>query len=457
MSDLILRLVLQSGIETVFSHRKFFILMIALTITLFIDVSFIKIYDLTTKNLNPIQSKLILFAVNSSLCLLLQFFAIHYAWKHLKTRRLNKILKLSYIISVLALGLIAISIGLMVIQQFYDSQYYKSISILIIIISYGAASVFLISLSLSFLSWYRSNRNFIVLLYFVSMILISFNLVITATYTSAKMSYLPSHIREQVSGSADFVTERLRWLDYTYRISSIMSFLSIWITSAILMNYYREKLIQSIVYWIILSIPLVYFLITYFFQYIIGSILVPYLEIDPITISILLGAFLSLSKPIGGLIFGFVFWNISRTVSYEKNIKTFMVISGWGVFLIFAANQALTQTINPYPPFGLVTVSVLSMAAYFMLVGIYNSAILVSANTNLRKSIYNHALESKLLNILGQAEYEKEIQRTVAKIMKDRPTMEMDAKTDTELDENELKRYLDVVIREVKKGERSSP
>ena len=310
--------------------------MIALTITLFIDVSFIKIYDLTTKNLNPIQSKLILFAVNSSLCLLLQFFAIDYAWKHLKTRRLNKILKLSHIISVPALGLIGISIGLMMIQQFYDSQYDRSISILVIIISYGAASIFLISLSLSFLSWYRSNRNFIVLLYFVSMILISFNLVITATYTSAKMSYLPSHIREQVSGSADFVTERLRWLDYTYRISSIMSFLSIWITSAILMNYYREKLIQSIAYWIILSIPLVYFLITYFFQYIIGSILVSYLEIDPITISILLGAFLSLSKPIGGLIFGFVFWNISRTVSYEKNIKTFMVISGWGVFLIFA-------------------------------------------------------------------------------------------------------------------------
>ena len=69
------------------------------------------------------------------------------------------------------------------------------------------------------------------------------------------------------------------------------------------------------------------------------------------------------------------------------------------------------------------------MAAYFMLVGIYNSAVLVSANTNLRKSIYNHALESKLLNILGQAEYEKEIQRTVGKIMKDKPTLEMDAKT----------------------------
>lgn len=240
------------------------------------------------------------------------------------------------------------------------------------------------------------------------MLLISFNLVTTATYTIAKMSYAPSHIREHVSGSADFVSEKLQWLDSIYRISSIMSFLSIWVTSAILMNYYKEKTVSSIVYWIALSIPLVYFLITYFYQFVAGSILTSYLEIDPITISIIIGAFLSLSKPIGGLIFGLVFWNISKTVSYEKNIKTFMVISGWGIYLIFASNQALTQTINPYLPFGLASVTVLTMAAYFMLVGIYNSAILVSANTNLRKFIYKHAIESKLLNLIGQAEFERD-------------------------------------------------
>ena len=296
----------------------------------------------------------------------------------------------------------------MIFQQFYDNQYHKSISIIVVILSYGAASIFLVSLSFLFLSWYKSNHSTIVLLYCISMLLISFNLVTTATYTIAKMSYLPSHIREQVSGSADFVTEKLRWLDSVYRISSIMSFLSIWITSAILMNNYREKIVSSVVYWIILSLPLVYFLITYFFQFMIGSILASYLEIDPITISIIIGAFLSLSKPIGGLIFGLVFWNISKTVSYEINIKTFMIFSGWGIFLIFSSNQALTQTINPYPPFGLVTVTVLTLAAYFTLVGIYSSAILVSANTNLRKFIYKHALESKLLNLIGQAEYERE-------------------------------------------------
>ena len=161
------------------------------------------------------------------------------------------------------------------------------------------------------------------------------------------MSYLPSHIREQVSGSSDFVSERLTWLDNTYRVSSILSFLSIWITTAILMNYYREKLIHSIIYWILLGIPLVYFLVTYFFQFLVGNLLASALEIEPILISVIIGGFLSLSKPIGGLIFGLAFWNISKNVGYERNIKTYMIISGWGVFLIFAANQALTQAIKP--------------------------------------------------------------------------------------------------------------
>ena len=88
-----------------------------------------------------------------------------------------------------------------------------------------------------------------------------------------------------------------------------------------------------------------------------------------------------------------------------------------------------------------------------MLVGIYNSATLVSANTNLRKSIHKYALESKLLNLIGQAEFEREIQRTVGKIMEDKPDIESAADIKYELDEEELKRYLEVVIKEVKKGE----
>lgn len=117
-----------------------------------------------------------------------------------------------------------------------------------------------------------------------------------------------------------------------------------------------------------------------------------------------------------------------------------MIISGWGIFLIFGASQATTLIISPYPPFGLATITVLNIAAYLMLLGIYNSATLVSANNN-RKSIHKHTLESRLLGLIGQAEMEKRIQEIVKKINQDKDSLEIDTEQQqpVELDESELK------------------
>ena len=54
------------------------------------------------------------------------------------------------------------------------------------------------------------------------------------------------------------------------------------------------------------------------------------------------------------------------------------------------------------------------------MLGIYNSATLVSENINLRKSIYKITRESKLLDLIGQAEMKKEIQKSINKIVKDK-------------------------------------
>jgi hypothetical protein len=163
-----------------------------------------------------------------------------------------------------------------------------------------------------------------------------------------------------------------------------------------------------------------------------------------------------LSKPIGGLVFAVAFWKISRNISYERNIRTYMIISGWGILLIFGANQATTMIVASYPPFGLATITVLNIAAYLMLLGIYNSATLVSTNNNLRKSIHKYALESRLLGLIGQAEMEKRIQEIVKRINQDKDRLEIDTEQQqpVELDEKELKKYVDFVIREVKKEER---
>jgi hypothetical protein len=82
---------------------------------------------------------------------------------------------------------------------------------------------------------------------------------------------------------------------------------------------------------------------------------------------------------------------------------------------------------------------VLNMGAFLMLIGIYNSATLVSANNELRRFIHKQALESRLLSLIGHAEMEKEIQRTVTKITRDEDRLEIDTAKPIELDEQELK------------------
>ena len=385
--------------------------------------------------------------------MLLGFFTIRYTYNSFKRKRLNKALRanLLYIIPLTSFVILGGLMGTIIFQLLFEQSYKTLTSQIFTAISYGIASIFIIRLSLLFASWYKSNHSLIVLLYFVSMLLIAFNLLMTIIITDLKLTDRQEEILEYVGGSVDISTGRHVTIQYIYEASIIASFFSIWVTTVILMNSYKERLVNVVIYWILLTVPLVYFIFNFLFRFILLQLLGPYLTTDPITFSIISTIFLSLSLPIGGLTFAIAFWKISRLVSYEINIRTYMIISGWGILLVFSANQATLQTLVPYPPFGLATSTVLILASFLMLLGIYNSATLVSVNNILRKSIREHALESKLLDLIGHAEMENEIQKTVRKIIQSRGNMEPKAKVGIELDEVELKRYLDLVIKEVKK------
>jgi hypothetical protein len=80
---------------------------------------------------------------------------------------------------------------------------------------------------------------------------------------------------------------------------------------------------------------------------------------------------------------------------------------------------------------------------------VHNSAKLVSHNDLLRKSIRKYTLESRMLSLIGDAEIENEIQRTVTKITTNKAVLAM-SKEDIELDEKELRKYIDFVVKEVK-------
>lgn len=428
--------------------------MVALVVCSIVDISLVKINDLINKYFIPIESRLVLFSVNGSLCLLLQFLLIKHIRKSFRGERLAKTLKVKAIntISLISLIFLATLIGFSIFQQLYYHFYSMSINIIIIAVSYGISALFLIWLSILFFSWFRSRRDTMVLLYFVSISVIAINIVITATHVDQKLSYMPLLIGEYIGTSGDTTGGMRLPFKGIYDSSTFISFLSMWFTAAVLMNYYREKITNAILNWVVLSIPLVYFIISYFYKYILEGLLSSYLQIDPVAVSIILGGFLALSKPIGGILFGLVFWRVAKIVGYERGIKTFMIISGWGILLIFSSNQAVTQVVIPYPPFGLPTLTILVTGAYLMLLGIYNSANLVSTNNELRKSIYKRALESKFLGLIGHAEMENEIQKTVQRVSQDITIIEKELQEPIEFDEAELKKYVEFIMKEVRKG-----
>jgi hypothetical protein len=438
-----------------FNRWLFFVLMIGLITIVLIDTSIVKIYDIVNKNFLPTHEKVLLFSINSFACLFLEFLIIRYIRRSfLKFQpNLGSASTAFYAIFIISLVILIGLFGYLTFQMFYGNTYYTIVSAIVIFVTYTGSSFFLVALSTLFASWYNSNRNSIILLYSISIGLILSNLVLTAAYSIVSINDRPDEIRQFVGGSMNISPGRHVWLHQAYTVSSILSFVSLWITTSLLMKNYRDNLIRALAYWIVLALPLLYYSISFFYRLLFGSLLNDYLTLNPFTVSIALTAILSLSRPIGGLTFGIVFWRISKRLRYEKKITTYMIISGWGILLLFATNQATSQSVVPYPPFGLVTNTALLLASYLMLIGIYNSARLVSLNSDLRRTIYKHAFESKLLNLIGTAEMDRELQKTVTTILRDKDIEELNKGEDLDLDAEELKKHLDFVIKEVKKTE----
>lgn len=445
--------------ENSFVYKKFLYLIAVLVVTIAIDISLVKVYDLIHKSFISEQIKLLLFSINTSVCLLIVYIIIDYLENSFKGISSNKPFSIHtpYRISLNALFALGALTGLAIFQQFYNNYYGLSITIFIISISYATAAAFIIRLAILFISWYRSNRNWVVFLYSASMIMISFNLIMTVIVTDAKLTVRPDLIREYYGGSVDLAFGKFTLIENIYLVSSIMSFVSLWVTTALLINYYREKLVKALWYWVILAIPLFYFLLNYFYRFIFATFMLDYLAVDPSTVSIILTMFLTLSKPIGGLTFAIAFWKISKIVAYEKNIKTYMIITGWGIFLIYGTNQAVLQVLTPYPPFGIATLTVLILAAFLMLLGVYNSATLVSANTKLRNSMRKHAIDSIFLGNIGRAEMQKQVEKTVKKIAGLKYQIETDTHQNIEFDEKGLKDYVSFLAKEVKKVDVKDP
>ena len=325
---------------------------------------------------------------------------------------------LQRLVPVVQFALVAIVVS--VILQLILTTYYSTVLLIsALAISYTTSLVIMGLLAQKFVSWFKSNRRWIVLLYGISFAILFVDIVVTLSLTINLLLNAPMHIWPHygiVSPQGFSRGSLTEILSQAYVIFSIMSFAAMWLTTALLLYSYSLRL-GRLRYWIFICSPLVFFLSQ--FVTVLLNVFTPLIESDPVFFSIFFTMIFSLTKPAGGILFGVAFWAIARNIPNRTIIRDRIVISAWGFVLLFISSQANTLFSNPYPPFGLATVPILSLSSYLLLLGIYSSAIMISEDAKLRRDIRKSVLnDSRLLESISKAQLEQEMQNRVTAIMK---------------------------------------
>jgi hypothetical protein len=173
---------------------------------------------------------------------------------------------------------------------------------------------------------------------------------------------------------------------------------------------------------------------------------------QPILFGVVYTLFFDATIPVGGALFGIAFWSVARNIG-RNAVKRYMMISAYGMMLLFSSNQATGLALVPYPPFGLATVSFFGLSSFLIVIGIYSSAISVAEDSQLRKSIRRYAMEeSRLLDSIGMAQMEREIEKRVVVLAKrNQDKMTEETGIQSYLSEDDVKQYLEQVLQEVRK------
>jgi hypothetical protein len=353
--------------------------------------------------------------------------------------------------------MVAFLVGV-ILQMVVLSYYNVDMIIAATTISYLLGITMMILLAHRFFLWFKSNKNLVVLFYGLSAAALSVNAVFTLIFVSDILLSRPLNQFSYISSNPPFIISGSVTDDIygAYVTSSVVSLMLTWVATILLLRHYSQKL-GKFNYWIIVSIPLIYFL-TPFLTLFQNFLVSPLLKSDPVFFGILFTLIFSLSKPAGGILFGVAFWTVARSIHHDSIVRDYMIISSYGLMLLFVSNQAIVLVDAPYPPFGLATVSLFGLSTYLMLVGVYSSAISVAQDSKLRQSIRTTAIkESKLLDSIGTAHMEQEIERRVLTLTKQNQNkLAEETGIQSSLTDDDVKEYLEQVIEEVKK-ERQKP
>jgi len=346
---------------------------------------------------------------------------------------------------VLAANVIAI-----IIQIFLFSSYSIVSLIFASYISNFFTACLLIIFAIRFVSWYRNKKQSLgILLYALAF----FILAVSEIVSGSGSAYLLSQKDDVISPIS-----KVEFVDYPegsffniffsfYHYIDYASFLLTLFASALLLYHYTKKTNTPKII-IIIALPILGYTST-----ILDSLNIYDTDTNPDLFSFYI--FTSLVSGSTGILFGIAFWIVSRKLP-DSSVKTFLKITAFGFIILYFSNH-ISVNIASYPPYGINSLSLLSLATYFVLFGLYSSALSISQDLTLRQQLRTMAKnDSNLLSSIGTAQMETEVKRAVGELkdVADEHEKELAEKSgiETPIAENEVEDYLMQVIEEVSKA-----
>jgi hypothetical protein len=174
---------------------------------------------------------------------------------------------------------------------------------------------------------------------------------------------------------------------------------------------------------------------------------------DPLFFALFSVLIFSYTKPLGGLLFGLAFW-LSVWSLKRNNIQVdHMSITAYGIVFLFISTQTAELITAPFPPFGIASISMVSLASFMILVGIYSSTISVTRDKQILLKV-RKTIEDRY-SLLGTIALSENRQETKKLIMKIYEKIDAGGYNETgiksSLTVQEVNEYCDQVMEEIKK------
>jgi hypothetical protein len=429
------------------SDRVVFLVICATIIGVVVETGIIRVSGFV--NVRDLGSEVTIFIGLGIFCIFSQLVILNFVRSRL-SKSVHKRVQIGSINKAIVMVQLVIIVLLAVVlfEVSFTLSYHTVFIEAIITSSFLTASSLTAILSWRFILWTKLNKNRVILMYLLASLFISASAIAGIAYILDQLSYQPDVIIPKTYGSFLTHTEiGISSLVYIYTISSAIAFILLWTGTVFLLQTYRRKLGRW-KYWIIMSIPLLYFLSQ--FQPVVLNFLLSYVSSDPILFNLVYIIMVDVSRPVGGVLFGLAFILVARRLQNQE-VKGYLVITGIGFLLLLVSYEAQALITAPFPPLGLLSGSYFGLASYLIFIGLYSSALSISQDSRLRSSIRS-SIESEVrfIGSLGEAEMDY---RIIDKVLKTSKKFSKNIPEETgvqsSLSDEEIKDYIEEVLAEI--------